>query len=179
MMKREEIQAVYDLGPDAVIALVEQLCAIIHEQQAQLAALTVRVKELEDRLATNSHNSSKPPLSEAFNKQTKSLRQPSDKPSGGQPGHPGNTLRKVETPDHIIVHPVAQCLSCGTELGTVPAADYEAHQVFDLPPLQLAVTEHRAEIKSCPGCGVANTALFPPAVSQCSMGQPSKGWRSI
>lgn len=166
MMKREEIQAVYALGPDAVIALVEQLCALIQEQQSQLAALTVRVKELEDRLATNSHNSSKPPSSDAFTKQTKSLRQPSGKQSGGQPGHPGHTLRQVETPNHIIVHPVAQCLSCGTELGAVPAAGYEARQVFDLPPLQLEVTEHRAESKSCPGCGAAHRAPFPPAISQ-------------
>ncbi len=166
MMKREEIQAVYDLGADALLALVEQLFAMIHEQQSQLAALTTRVKELEDRLATNSHNSSKPPSSDAFNKQTKSLRQPSTKKSGGQPGHPGKTLLKVENPDHIIVHRVAQCLSCGTALGLLPAADYEARQVFDLPPLQLEVSEHRAEIKSCPGCGAANTAPFPQAVSK-------------
>lgn len=165
MMKREEIQAVYDLGAEAVIALVEGLFAIIHEQQTQIEALTARVKELEDRLATNSHNSSKPPSSDAFNKQSKSLRQPSDKKSGGQPGHPGKTLLKVENPDHLIIHPVAQCHLCGDDLGAVPATDYEARQVFDLPPLKLEVTEHRAEIKSCPGCGVSNTAPFPPTVS--------------
>lgn len=175
-MNREEIQAVYDLGPDAVIALVEQLFAIIHAQQSQIASLTARVKELEDRLATNSHNSSKPPSSDAFNKQTKSLRQPSGKPSGGQVGHPGNTLLKVETPDHVILHPVAQCLSCGTQLGTLPAADYEARQVFDLPPLQLEVTEHRAEIKTCPGCGASNTAPFPPTLSKgVQYGEAIKG----
>ena len=176
MMNREEIQAVYDLGPDAVIALVEQLFAIIHEQQSQIAALTARVKALEDRLATNSQNSSKPPSSDAFNKQTKSLRQPSTKKSGGQVGHPGKTLLKVETPDHVIVHPVAVCLRCGTELGTLPASDYEGRQVFDLPPLQLEVSEHRAEIKSCPGCGVKNTAPFPQAVSQAvQYGEAIKG----
>jgi transposase len=41
-----------------VIALVEQLCA-------QIAELEARVKELEDRLATNSRNSSKPPSSDS------------------------------------------------------------------------------------------------------------------
>jgi hypothetical protein len=51
MLTREEIRAVYE-GPEAMIALVERLCA-------QIAELAVRVKELEDRLATNSRNSSK------------------------------------------------------------------------------------------------------------------------
>jgi hypothetical protein len=47
MMRREEIKAVYDQGPEAVIALIEQLCT-------QIAQLSERVKELEDRLATTS-----------------------------------------------------------------------------------------------------------------------------
>ena len=50
MLTREEIRAVYDQGPEAVIALVEQLCA-------QIAELAARVQELEDRLATTSLDS--------------------------------------------------------------------------------------------------------------------------
>ncbi|MBI3302729.1 MAG: IS66 family transposase, partial [Deltaproteobacteria bacterium] len=61
MMTREEIRAVYDQGPEAVINLVARLGAVIEQQQAQIVALTARVKELEDRLATTSRNSSKPP----------------------------------------------------------------------------------------------------------------------
>ncbi|HEX2244413.1 MAG TPA: DUF6444 domain-containing protein, partial [Gammaproteobacteria bacterium] len=57
MLTREEIRAVYDQGPEAVIAVVGQLCA-------QIAELAARVKELEDRLAINSRNSSKPPSSD-------------------------------------------------------------------------------------------------------------------
>ena len=86
MLTHEEIRAVYDQGPEAVIALIELLCA-------QLVALTARVKELEDRLATNSRNSSKPPSSDSLTKQTRSLRQPSGRKTGGQPGHPGPDAR--------------------------------------------------------------------------------------
>lgn len=64
MLTREEIRAVYEQGPEAVIALVERLCA-------QITELGARVKELEDRLATNSRNSSKPPSSDGPAKQTR------------------------------------------------------------------------------------------------------------
>jgi hypothetical protein len=47
LMTRAEIQAVYDSGPEAVIALVERLLATISQQQAAIDALTARVKQLE------------------------------------------------------------------------------------------------------------------------------------
>jgi transposase len=81
MMTREEIRTVYEQGPEAVVALVEQLFLLITQQQEQIARqeeqiaqLQARVKELEDRLATNSRNSSKPPSSDGPAKQTHSLR---------------------------------------------------------------------------------------------------------
>jgi hypothetical protein len=91
MMTREEIKAVYDQGPEAVIALIEQLCM-------QIGQLSARVKELEDRLATNSRASHKPPSSDSFVKQMRSLRAPSTRKSGGQRGHPGATLEQVAEP---------------------------------------------------------------------------------
>ena len=39
-------------------------------------------------------------------------------------------------------------------------------QVFDIPPLGIEVTEHQAEVKQCPGCGVRVKAAFPTGVSQ-------------
>ena len=63
---------------------------------AQVAALTAKVAELEGRLAQNSRNSSKPPSSDGLNKpKPQSLRQAGQKPTGGQQGHTGHTLKKV------------------------------------------------------------------------------------
>jgi len=102
MLTHEEIRVVYDQGSEAISALIESLCALIDQQQAQLAALRARVKELEGQLATNSRNSSKPPSSDSFTKPPRSLRQPSGRKSGGQPGHPGN--RWPSLIKHVSTH---------------------------------------------------------------------------
>ena len=73
MLSREEIKVIYEQGPDAVIALVEELVATFQQQVEQLRA---QVKELQDRLALTSRNRSKPPSSNPPAQRTKSLRAP-------------------------------------------------------------------------------------------------------
>lgn len=174
-MKREEIKAIYDQGPEAVIDLVERLFSIIEKQQEQINKLTARVQELEERLAKNSHNSSKPPSSDQTRK-TNSLRKPSGKKSGGQPGHEGNTLCQVENPDHLIIHKVEKCSDCGFNLESTAVAQYDCRQVFDLPEIKLEVTEHQVEVKECSQCGKTSSANFPAGVNNVvQYGEAVKG----
>ena len=156
-MKREEFQAIYDQGPDAVFAFVETLIA-------QTAVLSARVKELESRINTNSRNSGKPPSSDGLAR-TKSLRKKSGKKSGAQKGHPGHTLEMTSKPDKIEVHRVTQCQHCGASLPG-SAESFERRQVVDTPPLKLEITEHQIEQKTCPVCGVCNKASFPESVKR-------------
>jgi transposase len=158
MLTRDEILAVYAAGPEAVVALIEQL-------QAQLLALTERVVSLEARGAKDSHNSHQPPASDGLARKTRSLRQKSGKKPGGQLGHPGTTLRWSEHPDRIVTHAPERCAQCGTSLAAGAASGAERRQVVDLPPLQLEVTEHRAQPRVCPGCQAITPAAFPPGVT--------------
>src|SRR5712691_884144 len=162
MLTHEEIRAVYDQGPEAVIALVERLYALMDQQQAQIAELRARVHALEDPLATNSRNSSKPPSSDSLTKQTRALRQPSGRKTGGQPGHPGTTLQQVAVPDQTRIHEPARCVACGASLAEVTGQpDPERRHVFALPPLKVEVTEHRVMRKACAACGHRNRGMFP------------------
>jgi transposase len=126
--------------------------------------LQAQVCRLRDAAAQNSRNSSRPPSTDRPDKpRPKSLRKRSGRKSGGQPGHPGRTLQPSDTPQNIQVHAAQEC-GCGEDLSQAPALDYQSRQVFDLPSLTLECTEHRAEIKECPGCHRTVTAAFPAEV---------------
>lgn len=165
MMNRDEIRAVYDRGPEAVIELVEHLFAIIAQQQQQIASLTQRVEELEARLNTDSRNSNKPPSSDTFKKKSRSLRKKGQKKTGAQPGHDPHSLRQVPNPDRVIIHQVERCYRCKASLKNIAASDCYARQVFDLPQVKMEVTEHRVEVKFCPGCGNRCEGEFPPGIT--------------
>ena len=157
---RDEIRKLYQAGEEAVVVAFEQWVTVINQ-------LEKRVQSLEDQLAKNSQNSSKPPSSDGYGKgKPRSLRQSKGRKVGGQKGHEGHTLKAVAKPDEQVFHGVERCQHCQSALGEVACSDYERRQVFDLPPVRLVVTEHCAEIKQCPHCGLLNQAAFPAEVSQ-------------
>lgn len=160
-ISREEIRAVYAEGEEAVIALVEGLLKRIEE----LEMLEERVAALENQASKNSRNSSKPPSGDGFGKRTKSLRTKSERSSGGQAEHRGTTLEWRDEVDWVVEHAVVECSGCGASLEHEPVEGLIVRQVHDLPPLRLEVSEHQAEVKCCPVCGLDNQGRFPFEVS--------------
>jgi transposase len=175
-MKRADILAVYAAGPEAVIALVEQLLANHAEQMAQLVAahqtqvaeLTARIERLEARLNTDSHNSHKPPSSDGPAKlpPRRSQRRRSGKKSGGQAGHPGTTLLQVEQPDRVVAYRASTCTQCGSALADARVVGQERRQVVDLPVTRPQVTEHQAVRVCCTHCQTITAGQFPVDVTQ-------------
>jgi len=168
-MERDEILAIYEAGPEAVITFIANQQKIIEQQAARIAELEERIKSLEERLNKNSRNSSKPPSTDAYaakKPKPKSRRIRSSRNPGGQEGHPGTTLRMVDNPDETVIHQVYECSNCHTSLEYKEAEEYERRQTFDIPPVRLHSTEHRAEIKTCQNCGHINKAEFPDGIKQ-------------
>ena len=163
-MTRDEIQGVYDAGPEAVIALVQGLLQRLDE-------LTARVAELERQAQRHSRNSSQPPSQDGWRKPPKSVRAKSDRPVGGQPGHRGDTLRLRADPDEVQTHAVTAWEGCGQDLTTLAPTHTERRQVWELPRLAFTVTEHQSEHKVCPFCQGRTRAAFPAHVTNvCQYG---------
>ena len=144
--------------------------------KSELADAKSRVKELEDdsddedgssnapgKPEKNSSDSSIPPTQESIAarelRRTKSLRKPSGKPSGGQPGHKGSTLQSVSTPDRIIKHEPAYCKCCGRSLDGVQYRKIRKTQVIDIK-FVVETSEEQYYEKVCE-CGCVNNCDAP------------------
>lgn len=130
--------------------------------------LKKEVSELKEKLSKyenpkNSKNSSIPP-SQDPNRETRSLRGKSNKKIGGQPGHKGYKLKKIEVPDEIILHDITKCECCNAALPS--EGEIKSRQVFDIPKIKIRVTEHRIMVKTCTNCGKENKSNFPEGVVQ-------------
>ena len=144
--------------------------------KSDLADAKTRIKELEDendekddsagsseKPEKNCSNSSVPPSQESIAarelRRTKSLRKPSDKPSGGQPGHKGSTLQSVSTPDRIIKHEPAYCKCCGRPLDGIEYRKIRKTQIIDIK-FVVETTEEQYYEKVCQ-CGCVNNCDAP------------------
>ena len=134
---------------------------------------TAYIKELQTRVFMNSSNSSLAPSLDIFEKrlsekrkakQTKSLREKSDKKRGGQPGHKGTTL-KVEaanTTEHVRP---SHCEECGYSLEEVSAIESVTRHVRDLDNnWKSHVARYVFAKVICPVCGSKNKAPIKSSI---------------
>jgi transposase len=169
--------AISSPGPDLDATVVVQAAVIVElraansglraavsELEAANAGLKARITELERRLGRDSSNSSKPPSSDGLRKparaEQRDAEQTQGRRPGKQPGAPGAHLAQVAEPDEVAWHTPDRCGGCGATLTDAPVVGVEARQVFDLPPLRLLATEHRAQRRRCT-CGTTTAAAFP------------------
>lgn len=121
-------------------------------------------RELRKRLAKyegpskNSKNSSTPPSKENMKaesiRRTKTLRQRTGKPIGGQPGHEGHTLTKTDTPDEAVDVESNYCNTCGESLEDCERVLDYVQQVISLPEMTPVIKELRYYKTICKHCGI-------------------------
>jgi transposase len=153
----EQFREMYVQGIEATYALFVSYHQVIER-------LEHRIAHLEAILAKDSHNSSKPPSSNGYTRPQRSLRTPSGKKVGGHPGHKGVMLQQVASPDATVIHRPEGMCSCGRSLAAASVISTVKRQVFDLPPITLAVTEHQAQTVAC-ACGTVHRGVFPAGIT--------------
>lgn len=141
---------------DALITRVEQL-------ESENASLKEELRKY--KTPKNSKNSSIPPSKDENRiKPNQSLRKPSVKKPGGQPGRKGKTLNMTAIPDEIITLEPIYCKSCGTSLIDKESEYHQSRQKVDIPPIKAIFKEYQTFSKYC-SCGCTTTADFPDYVN--------------
>jgi transposase len=151
------------------IDALQQENAELREANAELrrdnAELRARVEELEEKLRSDSSNSSKPPSSDppwADPKRQKRTRDKGKRKPGGQPGHEGNT-RDLLPPDQVDefveCHPPEYC-SCGGQVAC-DDEDPQRLQNLELPESKAYVTEFLIFCGFCERCGRLHLGKLP------------------
>jgi transposase len=172
------LQSDWDKTPPTVQAVVialwqenqmlKQQVAILQNQVTKLQA---EVEKLGERVNKNSHNSSKPPSSDALSRRTYPKQEPSGQKKGGQKGHHGRgrKLKPPEQVNRIIISKPRVCKQCGAALeGEDPHP--QRHQVSEVPRIDPEVIEYQLHTLNCLTCGCANRAEWPADMPKGSFG---------
>jgi transposase len=173
-VERSEAETIYAQGREPVVDALLALTARLEAQDAQLAALAERVEELEQRLKRDSSNLSLPPSHDPPWLGKRGRSRGTGRKQGGQPGHVGHgrSLFPIERVTEVVEHWPQRC-GCGhvsgedeRELSGGPAR----HQVAELPPLAVEISEHRLQRVCCPACGRTVRAELPAGVPRGCFG---------
>lgn len=113
------------------------------------------------RNGRKSKTSHTPPSQDIGRSNQNSLREKSDKPTGGQKGHEGNTLLMSEKPDEVKEYHPGYCTNCGADISQEPSELIERKQEVELPPIQAQYIEHRNFKKQCVCCGQVVKSRLP------------------
>ena len=173
-MERSEAEAIYAQGREPVVGVLLALSTRLEAQDAQLAKLAERVGELEQRLKRDSRNSSLPPSQDPPWTAKRERARGSGRKRGGQPGHAGRgrSLFPLERVSKVVEHWPQRCV-CGhvfSEKERRPGGAPARHQVAELPPLAVEISEHRLQRLCCPDCGRSVRAELPAGVPRGCFG---------
>jgi transposase len=167
MVSKDELRK---LDKEDLVDFAHNLSLRIDQLILQVEQLTSEVKELREEIGVlknkkNSGNSSLAPSHDLFTLKNQSLRGKTNKKSGGQPGHKGETLRMSANPDKIIKHfPDLQCPQCGVIHTQESMTLAGQRQVIDIPIIKASVIEHQIYQLPC-SCGRISNGKFPMNVS--------------
>ncbi len=170
-MERAEAEAILDGDRETAIALLVRVGELVEANRR----LEARVGELERRLKRSSRNSSLPPSQDPPSAPPRPRQPGSGRKPGGQGGHEGRSRRLLspERLEEVVDHWPVCCQACARPFAAVErvdAAPPQRHQVAELPPIAVIVSEHRLHRLACPDCGRETRAERPAEVARGAFG---------
>jgi transposase len=170
-VERVEAEAILDGDREAAVALLMRVGELV-EQNRRLEA---RVEKLEEQLRRSSRNSSLPPSQDPPLAPPRSKKPASGRGRGGQPGHQGRNrlLLPLERVDELVEYWPGCCHACAHVFGEherVDAAAPQRHQLAELPPIAVTVSEHRLHRLRCPACAAETRAELPAELPRGAFG---------
>ncbi|MFO0906738.1 MAG: IS66 family transposase [Pirellulales bacterium] len=159
-------------------------CPGCRERDARIAALEARILALEAQVR-DLIDKLKPPAARAQTPQPPApAKKPTGKKPGAQPGHPPQmkTLAPPERVDRVVAYVPQVCMKCDQPLPAKAGAEDpepKRHQVAELPPVMVQITEHQAHGRTCPCCGEVTWATIPAEVRAYSVGPKFTGFMGL
>lgn len=148
---------------------LKEALIMLDEKDKKIEELENRLAQIENLLSQqtkktvkkNSKNSNLPP-SKDINKPNRnsSLRNKSNKKTGGQPGHKGHFLQMSDNPNKVIPIIPKACINCGLHLDDSLKTLVSSKQEIDIPPIQPIVYQYDSYAIQCQ-CGHCNQGQFP------------------
>src|SRR5450830_1895301 len=169
-MERAEAEAILDGDRETALALLMRIDELIEANRR----LEARVAELEQRLSRSSRNSSLPPSADPPSAPPRPRQAASGRERGGQPVHKGTSrlLLTLERVDEVVEHWPRRCrcghVFCAAERAAL--GEPARHQVAELPPTAVILSEHRLQRLRCPDCGATTRAELPAEVPPGAFG---------
>jgi transposase len=179
-MDRAEAEAIYDSGREACVDFILKLAGRVEQHDD-------RLRRLEEQVRQDSRTSSRPPSmdppktraerrAEARAKAKELMRRETERrKAGGQPGHrgAGRELKPEDQVDEIVDHYPDACGGCGRRFDDAqrrPGGRFGRHQVAELPPISVVVTEYRTHQLRCRHCRARTSARLPELVAASPFG---------
>jgi transposase len=174
-MDRAEAEAIYDSGREACVEFILELAGRVKQHED-------RLRRLEEQARQDSRTSSRPPSqdppktraqrrAEARAKAKELMRGDRERrKAGGQPGHrgAGRDLKPEDQVDEIVDHYPDACGACGGRFAPEQhraGGRFGRHQVVELPPISVILTEHRTHQLRCRQCRARTSARLPADIA--------------
>ena len=173
-MERAEAEAIYEQGREVVVAVLLRMDEQIARLERRVEAQDRRIAELERKSRRSSRNSSQPPSQDPPGAPPRRGKDASGRKQGAQPGHEGKgrPLLPAWAVDEFVDHWPSGC-GCGhlfADCELVADGEPARHQLEELPPIHVVVSEHRCQRVRCPDCGARPRGVLPAGVGQSAFG---------